>query len=147
MATCKLKKTKLILYLFDELSASEKDNIADHINSCQSCQRELKQLNTSVSFYNSLQGIDPPAIRLVTNKGRKNLVRHRMTRKKARKLIPAFGFVSLVIIITISYFCLFKTDKNSRYWSLENSWEGPYRYHFERIDSTIETIKNDTFFN
>jgi len=146
MVTCKFEKIKLIQYLFNELSPGEKDDIADHLNSCQSCQTELTQLSSAMNFYSSQQEVDPPALQFVTNKEQKDLIRLRMTRKKARKLIPAFGFIVLVIIITLSSLWLFTTDRNSSYWSLENSWEGPYRYYFEKIDHTIETIKNDEFF-
>jgi anti-sigma factor RsiW len=78
--TCEFDKTKLILYLFDELSPGEKDEIVNHLDSCHACQSELAQLKSSVNFYKSQQEIDPPALKFVTRPQQKNLVRQRWTR-------------------------------------------------------------------
>lgn len=147
MMKCKLEKAKIISYLFNELSSDESCEIMKHIDSCRTCQSELGQLKSTINFYDSQRQIEPPILKIITTPRHRNFARQSWTRKKARRLIPAFGLVGLLVIVTISFLWFFKPDKNSSYWSLENSWEGPYRYQFERIDRTVETIMNDEFFN
>lgn len=146
MMMCKLEKTKLISYLFNELSSDESGEIVKHIDSCRTCQSELAQLKSTINFYDSRRDIEPPILKFITTPRHRNFALQRWTRKKARRLIPAFGLVGLLVIVTISFLWIFKPDNRSSYWSLENSWEGPYRYHFEKIDYTIEKIKRDEFF-
>ena len=144
---CSFDRTKLILYLFNELSSAEREEVAAHLNFCAECASEAEQLNSVLDRWPSQQVVAPPALQIRNKKPKRKLARQPRLTRKARRLIPAIGFAVLLAIIAFSVLWRFGGNKSSSYWSLENSWEGPYRYQFERIDRTIETIKNDEFFN
>lgn len=43
--SCKITEDKLIGFTLNELPANEKQNLEDHINSCNYCQSQLRELN------------------------------------------------------------------------------------------------------
>lgn len=143
---CSFDKTKLVLYLFNELTVYERKGVESHVRSCNECEFELVQLKSSFYDYNALQPIDPPVLQFAGESDRKKLVGQHGKRIKIRKLMPAFGLAILIIMMITAVFWFVKPNRTSSYWSLENSWEGPYQYHFKSIDHTVEMIKNDKFF-
>ena len=144
---CNFDRTKLILYLFNEGLPAEREEVAAHLKSCAECASEAEQLNSVLDSWPSQQEVAPPTLQIIKMNRRQELARQPRLTRKARRLIPAIGFAVFLAIIAFSVLWRFGGNKSSNYWSLENSWEGPYRYHFEKIDRTIETIKKDNFFN
>ena len=144
---CNFDRTKLILYLFNEGSPAEREEATAHLKSCAECASEAEQLNSVLDRWPSQQVVAPPALKIIKMKRQQESARQPRLTRKARRLIPAIGFAVFLAIIAFSMLWRLGDNKSSNYWSLENSWEGPYRYHFEKIDRTIETIKNDEFFN
>jgi len=147
MMICNFDNRKLVLYLFNELAPDERTQVDDHVRWCRECEQELAELKNCADFYRTHPAVMPPALHFAEKLDRSHAMQSLKRRRKFRRLVPAFGAVTLIILMTISLLWFFRYDKDARYWSLENSWEGPYRYHFEKIDRTIETIKNDEFFN
>jgi anti-sigma factor RsiW len=144
---CNFDRTKLILYLFDELAPVEQEEANAHLKSCEHCALELEQMNSVLDTWPSQQQIEPPLLQVAMKLEEKRSAHQRMIKKRARKFLPAFGFAVAVAIFAFLGSWFLGDNKKSNFWSLENSWEGSYRYHFESIDRTVETIKKDNFFN
>lgn len=147
MTKCNFDRTRLILYRFNELAPAEQEEVAAHLKSCKDCALEVEQMNSVLDRWPSQQIVAPPALQIRTKKSKRALARQPRLTRKARRLIPAIGFAVFLAIIAFSVLWRLGDNKSSNYWSLENSWEGPYRYYLEQIDRSIETIKNDKFFN
>jgi anti-sigma factor RsiW len=147
MMKCKFDRSKLILYLFNEVTSAEREEISAHIESCEVCALELEQLSSVRSRWPNQPIADPPSLHIVKTPARQKLVRQPRRARRVRRLIPALGFAIVLAIIAFSLIWRLAINKRSNYWSIENSWEGPYRYHFEAIDRTIDRIQNDKFFN
>ncbi len=144
---CSFDRTKLILYLFNEGSPAEREEATAHLKSCADCALEVEQMNSVLDSWPSQQEVAPPTLQVIKKNSRQELARQPRLTRKARRLIPAIGFAVFLAIIAFSALWRLGDNKSSNYWSLENSWEGPYRYHLESIDRTVETIKKDNFFN
>ncbi|MDZ7342361.1 MAG: zf-HC2 domain-containing protein [candidate division KSB1 bacterium] len=146
MANCNFDRTKFIAYLFDELEIAEREELADHLQTCGECAAEVEQLSSVLDRWPTQQ-FEPPPLQLVWKAEQPKAVHQRLKKRKARRLVPAFGFAVAIAVIVFFLSWFLGENKKSNYWSIENSWEGPYRYHLESIDRTIETIKKDNFFN
>jgi len=144
---CKFDKNRLLLYLFDELEEHERDVIRDHVRQCGQCRKRLEEYNFSRDFFDSLPKPGPPELRVVSQ-----VLPSKPKLKKGiftflRRPRVQFGVAFVVLCVLLSLFLLLKPGKDYRDWTVENSWEGPYQYHLNKIEQTIETIKNDQFYN
>lgn len=60
MKKCKDIQDILPLYLDDSLSADDKEIVAEHLESCQHCARELTRLSKAATLINSIHEVNPP---------------------------------------------------------------------------------------
>lgn len=99
----------LSLYVFNELTQTEADEVAKHLSECDSCSKQAKELSALLSKMSSFEAVEPPGnfLEKVTKKAEKELWNDKV---RVFKYTTYLKIASIAAIFVVSFMAFRQLD-------------------------------------